>query len=975
MSRSIILTFGSLASFTALAIAQSTIEPPRRATPPADASVLAAPTKGAVVLPGAPAPATPAAAGAAPAPAAAAPAPATPNAEADAAAKPPVATGAPPAALEAAKARMAEARARAAAAGRPTGGPTGGAPTGVPGLTPGGGPGAGGNPAGIPGAGGPGAAANKPKTDGFTPAEPQFAGAATGKDQTFDVEENLTATVDDVINSYEIATGVTVLRTGNIQGVVPIKVNPSNKMSKEEMVDYYKAVLMVNGFSIHEYAPKFHAITFTGTASPFYGAVPSFGGNKVYTREVDLPNRDEFVNYFMKFDNLTAQDAATIIGQPQHQSGKVTPIASAGGLLITESVPVIKTFIAIKKEVDVPGSIMENKFVQLKIADAEEVAQMVQQLLQQQSQANSKGGSGAGGGSRLVSAPNAAQQLTNQLNPAQPNPAGGNVNPAGTQTAPDSASVVVQADRRTNRILISGKKTDVAYIEKMIHEFDLPSEIENFVTYPLRFIRVTDFLDLATGALEARGFGASSGGSGGGGGAAQTGGGASRQSSGNGFPTSAGGATGGSTNTRFSQGASSRSSGSGSSRSGGGSTGGGISGGGGGSSRGGAGGSAGTQALPTSVSVGKTLLISDPQSNAIIVSGTPEARDQIRILIQQMDKRPLQVHIDCVIAELTLGDDYDFGLDLFRKVDTLSLGGKNVNAGGLFKNIANGTGIIDPTSLTTLAAFPTSASGLNGYFQVGELVNAYVKAAESTNKLKIIQKPSISTSNNEPAYISIGQQVPYPGQQQSFLGNTGNNTGSVNSTVEYKDVVLSLDVTPLINSKEEVTLQIQQINDNVIGQTIINSNPIPRIGQQELNTKLTVPNHGIAVIGGLISDSRDLSNSGAPLLARIPIIRNLLGNTTKKDARRELMIFIQPSIMAGPDDMIEVNGKEIARTMVGPDAARFARPEVDMKDVVMPTAEGNIPYDRAGYPKEKESFWRRIFKRKTSVPADPAYPR
>ncbi len=980
MSRTIILTFGSLATFTAIALAQSTIEPPRRATPSTDASLLAAPTKGGVVLPGATAPAPAAVApnpgapiGADGLPMVAAPAPATPAATDGAGAKPPIATGANAAALEAAKTRMAEAQARARAGIRPSG-PGGANPAGGAG-----------NPAGGAGGPKPGVPLSSPVgADPFSPAGAGANPAASAGQQKVEITQNLTATVDDVIADYELNAGVTVLRTGNISGVVPISVNPNNQMTPVEYVDYLKAVLMVNGFSIHEYSPKFHNITFTGQPTPIYNTAPNKNGNPVYTREVDLPERDEFVNYFMKFDNLTAQDAATLIGQPQHQSGKVTPVPSAGGLLITESVPVIRSFIAIKKEVDVPGSLMEMKFVQLNIADAEEVAGIVQQILQQQSQANSKGGATTGGGSRLVTAPNAAQQLTNQLNPGQPNPAGGN-HPAGTQTAPDSASVVVQADRRTNRILISGKKTDVAYIEKLIHEFDLPSEMQNFVTYPLRFIRVADFIDLATGALEARGFGASTGGSGGAGGAA---GGAAR-ASGNGYPAGqSGGAAGGAGGNSLSGGNSRSSQSSSSSRSSGGSgrsSGGGGSAGGGGGSRGGAGGSTNsTQALPTSVSVGKTLLISDPQSNAIIVSGTPEAKDQIRILIQQMDKRPLQVHIDCILAELALTDSFDFGIDLLRTVETLSIGGASVPAAGILKNVANGTGIIDPSILTSAAAFPAGVSGLNTYFKVDDLVHGYIKASEGTNKLKIIQKPSVSTSNNEPAFISIGERVPYPGTQQSFLNNggAGGNNGSVNSTVEYQDVVLSLDVTPLINSKEEVTLQIQQINDNVIGETIINNNPVPKIGQQELNTKLTVPNHGIAIIGGLISDNRLTSVSGVPLLARIPIIRNLLGNTTKKDTRRELLIFIQPNIIAGPDDMIQVNSKEIARTAVGPYAQEFARPEVNMSDVTMPTANGNVPYNSAGYPKDQQpGFWRRlggIFKRKTNVPADttePAYPR
>ena len=175
--------------------------------------------------------------------------------------------------------------------------------------------------------------------------------------------------------------------------------------------------------------------------------------------------------------------------------------------------------------------------------------------------------------------------------------------------------------------------------------------------------------------------------------------------------------------------------------------------------------------MPTSTTVGKTLLISDPQSNSIIVSGPPESRDQIRLLLVEMDKRPLQVFIDCVIAEINLSDKWEFGLDLLRKVDNVNIGGRSVDVAGLFRNTSSAGGIIDPAALTSVDAFPTAATGLNGYFQVGELVNAYVKAAESGSRIKVIQKPSLATANNEPAHISIGQQVPYPGSQQSTVTN------------------------------------------------------------------------------------------------------------------------------------------------------------------------------------------------------------
>ncbi len=788
------------------------------------------------------------------------------------------------------------------------------------------------------------------------------------------------ATLDVVIEEYEKNAEVTVLRSPSLQGTIPIVINPKAEMTKEEYVDYLKAALMVNGFSIHEYKPGIHALTFTGQPTPLFPAVPPREGHKVYTRVIDLPDRDEMVNFFLKFDYLPAQDAAQILGQPQHQSGKILAVPNAGGVLIVESVPVVKSLVAIKEKIDVPSGEIMNKFVQLNLADAEEVAQIVQQILQQQ--ASAKTGQGGGGSARVVAPQNAAQQLQAQLNPQ-----GGG--PAVQQTAPDSSSVVVQADRRTNRILLSGKKQDIAYLEKLIHDFDQPSSVTNLVTYQLRYIKVADFLDIAAGALEARGFGTSGGTTGG-----TSGGGAMRNS------TQAGGS--GNIGGRF-QDASGGSSRSGSSRSGSSSSGG-FGGSSGGSSRGGGGGGGGTrggygassansQALPSSATVGKTLLISDPQSNSIIVSGSPESLGQIRDLIQQMDRRPLQVFIDCVVAEVNLGDTLEYGLDILRRVDTLQVGNTNLEAAGIFRNLSgtSSTGIIDPITLDNVAAFPQGAgvSGLNTYLQVGDLVNAYVRASEGTTKVRVLQKPSLATANNEPAYIAIGQQVPYPGQQQSSI--VSGNTQSFNTSVDYKDVLLSLDVTPLINSKSEVTLQIQQINDNVVDRVSIGSDLIPVIGQQELNTKLTVPNGGIAVIGGLIVDSRDNGNVGLPLFARIPIIKNILGSTRKADKRREILIFIQPRIMETVDEMIEINAREVQRTTLGPEAERFARPGRDTSDVLLPTAEGSIPHDSAGYPPGEDGasqgFWKRlggIFKRKTSVPpvtpmppaedAAPAYP-
>ncbi len=840
---------------------------------------------------------------------------------------------------------------------------------------------------------------NSNPTANANPAAPA-AGAAASGDGFIKVLDDPSATLETVVSEYEKLTGKTVLKTSNLFGgggggggggapgappapggggggaggggggggqLIPIAVNPDWKPTRDEYLELIRATLMINGYSIHEYSDKIDIITFNGQPSPFFSTAPPKDGHKIYAREGDLPVTDQFVKYFMKLDHVTTKDAVAALGQVPHaNAGAIVEIPNANGLLITESVPVIKSFIEVQKKIDVMNGIETiNKFVQLTVADAEEVAQILTQMLQQQAQQKSAGAGGQASPTRLVSAGNAAQQMSAAL---QGNPGAGQPGqPGGSQAAPDPTNVFVQADRRTHRILLSGPRKDVEYLEKLIKDFDQPSVLKDFFTYKLRYLRVDQFLGIAQTTLEAAGYGTAAGG----GGAGAAGASSSRNSSLSSAGSNPFGSGGGS--DRMSTGASSRGSSSfgggssrGSSSSGGfggnafgGGFGGGSGGGGGGlSSRGSSGGGAGgVEVMPEAVSVGKILLVSSPQNNTVVVSGPPDALGKMKDLIDQIDVRPMQVHIDCVIAEVTLTDDVTFGLDFLRRLDSTNIGGTAVDFAGIMRNTGN-NGIIDPISMLDNAAFTSAApgAGLNGYLQVGELVSAYVRANETTGKVRVLQKPGVATANLKPASIRIGREVPY---------SSGNNTGIGNSQTfssytDFKEVLLSLEVTPLINSKNEVTLQIMQTNDNVISSTPINGSPVPVLGRQDLSTELTVPNHGIAVIGGLVADSRDTNNTGTPLLARIPVIKHIFGQTAKKDSRRELIIFIQPRIMETGDEMLAVNNSEVQRTIVGREAEEFARPGIDMSGVKVPTESGDIPFSQQGNP-PKKSWWKRLW--------------
>ena len=172
--------------------------------------------------------------------------------------------------------------------------------------------------------------------------------------------------------------------------------------------------------------------------------------------------------------------------------------------------------------------------------------------------------------------------------------------------------------------------------------------------------------------------------------------------------------------------------------------------------------------------------------------------------------------------------------------------------------------------------------------------------------------------------ISSGQKIAVPTNSYQSGGNVG---ASQSTNIEYRDVVLKLEVIPLINSENEVTLQISQINDKVVGTQVIDSNTLPIIGTEEILTTVTATNGQTVVLGGLITERTERTVNGVPILIQIPIIKHLFGTTKDQVKREELLIFIQPKILDTVDQLVDANVKEVGRVNDGEDIVEFAVPE------------------------------------------------
>jgi type II secretory pathway component GspD/PulD (secretin) len=181
--------------------------------------------------------------------------------------------------------------------------------------------------------------------------------------------------------------------------------------------------------------------------------------------------------------------------------------------------------------------------------------------------------------------------------------------------------------------------------------------------------------------------------------------------------------------------------------------------------------------------------------------------------------------------------------------------------------------------------------------------------------------------------ISSGQRVPVPQSTLSNLttGTTGgviNNSSStaVAATVGYEDVELRLEVIPLVNSKNEVTMKIAQINDTLGTDVNISGNEVPIVNSQRLTTTVTIPSGATVILGGLIQDKNTKDVSGIPYLMDVPYLGNLFKYKTNNRERDELLVFIQPTVVNDDIQTLRASLKEERRTKIGADTYQLAHP-------------------------------------------------
>ena len=288
-------------------------------------------------------------------------------------------------------------------------------------------------------------------------------------------------------------------------------------------------------------------------------------------------------------------------------------------------------------------------------------------------------------------------------------------------------------------------------------------------------------------------------------------------------------------------------------------------------------------------------VVTDKDNNTILIVATPSEYSVIEAALKKLDVPQRQVSIEVTIAEVTLTDQLDLGVDwLFKGAAPSGRG-----SGGSFNGII---GPINPavpaaTAVTTLAqGFSYLINNLN--FPGG--VQAALHLLDSYGNAKVISNPHVAALDNQKATIKVGNRIPI--NQQTFVGagTVGTTTNAVTTTSQYIDTGVLLQVTPHINAGGLVTLD---VNAEVSTPgTTTDPTLAPPINTRSVQTLVAVPSGQTLVMGGLITEDKENSSNGLPLVSRLPVLGGLFGSQKLNNNRTELVLFISPTVVESEAD-------------------------------------------------------------------------
>lgn len=276
---------------------------------------------------------------------------------------------------------------------------------------------------------------------------------------------------------------------------------------------------------------------------------------------------------------------------------------------------------------------------------------------------------------------------------------------------------------------------------------------------------------------------------------------------------------------------------------------------------------------------GEVLLVPNIDTNSVIVVSPPQDRAVVQAILEQMDIIPQQVMIETLVVEANLDKTNKLGVEFSG---TQSAGLRGVPG---TSTLTQGFGL--------KAAAANQPQGLQYTLSAGQY-SVFLQAVQTDNRFNVLSTPRIFTTNNATAQINISQSVPY----QSSISQA---TGTTVSNYSFINVGIILTVTPRITDNGYVTMDVTQTANDLVGYTT-SSLSAPTVNQREAQTTVSVKDGETVVLGGIINDTYSKVVNKVPLLGDLPVIGYLFRSSSKEVSKTELLVFMTPHVVRGPQD-------------------------------------------------------------------------
>ncbi len=581
-----------------------------------------------------------------------------------------------------------------------------------------------------------------------------------------------------------------------------------------------------------------------------------------------IKNSDEIITQVIPVSNVDAVKLRSDLSSFLSSDADITSNAGSNTIIITDTSARIRRVVEVISALDQHRTAVNDiRTFQLKYANATSTAKLINDIFKQDTTSTSGNNQ------------NPFQNLMRQRFGGGPGGMGQQGNDTNTNSGNGNAvagKINAAADDRTNMIVVTGPTESLKLVERVISEIDSnPAADQVFFIYRVKngtaanmeYTLNTLFGNPTSAPTSSNSRSSSSSSS-------SSSGSRSSSSSGSSFSS-----TGSSSNRQVTSNSRSSSS----------------------SGRTGTSGSSLSSSSATAASLltGQVYVVSDSDTNSLLIATSQRYLSQAKQILTELDRSVKQVLIKVLVAEVQHTDSTDLGVNYGELTVTENLG--YVAPGGAAAgNVLNGN------------ATPRSFFGT-----VSSSMTATMRALASKGKIDVLSRPYVLTSDNQPATMRVGQDVPYTTSTQIT------DSGQVINSNSYRSLGITLDVTPHVNPDGLVVLdviqEVSQMNENS-SVTLSGNTTSPIFDIRRADSRVAIRNGQTIVIGGLMQDKKTGQVDKVPLLGDIPLLGGLFKRDTTSKVKTELLVFLTPHVVDEPDKLKNVTQDEISGVEIVPNA-------------------------------------------------------